>query len=104
MFLELVLPSLAGVLSAILFAYLFFWKERARLYSLEEQVALLEQRHLSAVRRQAINKRWDEDESLDNAVELALGKATVPEKRKWKKWDSENSSRNLENPQQKLPS
>lgn len=93
MFLELIVSTLVGSISAILFSYLFFWKERARLYSLEEQVALLEQRHLSSVRRQAINKRWDEDESLDNAVELAMGKATVPEKRKWTKWASENSSK-----------
>jgi len=84
--------SLAGILSASLFTFLFSSRIRSRLYGCECDLADLQDRHLRTVRREAAKERWDHEGLSDEQLKLALGE---PAKKKgWTKWPSSGASEN----------
>lgn len=92
MIFDLLFAFLSGSLGAALSVFLLSSRTSSRLYSLECDLADLQERHLTAVRRAAVNKRWQSDDQLDLAVEQAVNAAVAPEKGKWKKWASRQVS------------
>lgn len=95
MLLSIAAGFLAGIVSSVLFKFVFFKIDSSRLYSLECDVADLQDRHLRSVRKAGALKRWDEAEDVDAKIEeLTLKGAakTEPEKGRMKKWLSTSES------------
>lgn len=95
MIFDLILAFCLGSVGAAGYLFVFGRLLSTRLFSLESDVADLQERHLRTVRKQAAKERWAGEESTDEKI-LAL--AVEPEsqavsKKEWKKWGSlKNSS------------
>jgi hypothetical protein len=92
MFLDLILSFFVSLFSALGFSFLFNRLVLTRLFSLEDQVAVLEERHLSAVRRASIKNRWDQQDLMDTNIEKLASEALNPKPERWKKWGSKSAS------------
>lgn len=92
MFIELFLVILAGVLSAAVFAWVFSTEFRSRLYSLECDLADLQERHLRSVRKASITSRWDKEAELDEKIAGLTVNAAAAKKEGWTKWGSLRNS------------
>jgi pyrroline-5-carboxylate reductase len=95
MFLSIAIAFAVSGCSAALFSFLFSKLVHARLYSLECDVADLQDRHLRAVRKAGAVKRWDEEEELDEKIKEVVSKQgtqPVPLRGRMKKWVSTSES------------
>ena len=92
MFLEFLLVILAGGVASALFAWVFSTEIRSRLYSLECDLADLQERHLRSVRKASVITRWDKDEGLDEKIAALAPTAAEPKKEGWTKWASSRNS------------
>ena len=92
MFYDLFLAFLIGGLSGLMFSFLSYRTILTRLWSLEEQIDVLSERHLSAVRRGSINKRWQADDDLDLKIEQTAAQAVSTKPKGWTKWGSKSAS------------
>ena len=88
---SIIIGILTSVLSSGGLCWAFTWYSRQRLYSLECDMADLQDRQLRSVRKAAANKRWDGEEEFDSKLTSLLQSTPEPAKR-WKKWDSSRSS------------
>jgi len=92
MIFEYLIAFCLGSLGGILFSWALRWSFRRRLYSLEVDVADLQERHLRSVRKAASKERWDQDDLLDEKIVGAL--AVKPKSERWTKWPSSAPSEN----------
>lgn len=77
---------------AVVLSWVFSRTIRTRIYSLECDVADLQDRHLRSVRKAGAIKRWDGEELLDGRIEELTTKAEVPKQKRWPKWGSSRNS------------
>ena len=87
---ELLVNALITILVSALSGFVFYRTVLTRLFSIEDQILVLQERHLSTVRRAAINKRWEAQDELDANIEQIAAKAVTPTKKGWNKWPSKS--------------
>jgi len=63
-----------------------------RIYTLECDVADLQERHLRTVRKAAADKRWSGEEAIDESLNAALTETQAAKPKGWTKWGSSKSS------------
>jgi len=92
MFLSIGIAFGVSLIVAAIFSYAFTRLIRSRLYSLEVDVADLQDRYLRSIRKAAANKRWDGEEELDSKIAEAVLTPVAPAKKGWRKWGSRSES------------
>lgn len=98
MFYELISAFIFGIMGAALYEYLAPTTLRTRLYSLEIDLAALQDSHLRSVRRAAIKSRWDKDGELDEQLEQIMSSQPQPKTKGWTKWGSKSANSSGELP------
>ena len=88
---EILINALITILVSALCGFVFYRTVLTRLFSIEDQILVLQERHLSTVRRAAINKRWEAQDELDRNIEQMAAKAVQPTNKGWKKWASKSA-------------
>ena len=89
---EILINALITILVSSLCGFVFYRTILVRLFSIEDQILVLQERHLSSVRRAAINKRWEAQDELDMGIEQIALKQAPPKAKGWKKWGSGSES------------
>jgi hypothetical protein len=80
-----------GAVAGGLVAWALIGTVRKRTYSLEVDVADLQDRHLRQVRKAAAEKRWESEETIEDKI-AALAVEPSPKKAGWKKWASKSEN------------
>lgn len=81
-----------SLLVAVAASWVFTRTVLARIYSLECDVADLQDRHLRTVRKAAADKRWSGEEELDEKIANALQPTETSKKKGWTKWGLKSGS------------
>lgn len=100
MFIELSLSVAVGAASAAVFAWVFSTEIRSRLYSLECDLADLQERHLRSVRKASILSRWDKEADVDEKISALVPQRETLKTKGWTKWASKSQNSSDVSPQE----
>ena len=90
--LSIFVASGVSLLVSLVAAWVFTRTILARVYSLECDVADLQDRHLRVVRKAAADKRWSGEDAIDQSLSDAVAEVQTAKPKGWAKWGSSKSS------------